>query len=189
MAAPVLWFMEEIVELVRSSATLVQATGDSTGGRAHICLGDNAAEQIVDLLQIQEQNVEVIKVVLQEQCQQMRFSSERVGRGWGQHGKSVLPHSPSPPPTHPPTHTQSVDSECKRRNLEHVVLVLSSHFTLGKVRWFSHVVLDPFTHIKMGKIQWLFVSCRGSGFCDLFSLFASFAQPFGVAVDHVCSGQ
>ena len=47
---------------VRLSATLVQASGDSTGGRAQI-------EQIVDVpAQIWEQSVEVIKVILQEQC-------------------------------------------------------------------------------------------------------------------------
>ena len=47
--------------LVRSSATLVQASGDSTGGRAQI-------EQIVDVpvQQILEQSVEVIKVILRE---------------------------------------------------------------------------------------------------------------------------
>ena len=28
-----------------------------------------------------------------------------------------------------------IDSECKRWNLEHVVLDLFSHFTLGKIRW------------------------------------------------------
>ena len=61
-------------------------------------------------------------------------------------------------------------------NLEHVVLDLFSHFTLCKVQWLSHVVLDFFSHIQTGKIQWLFDSCRGSGFCDLFQLFASFAQ-------------
>ena len=51
--------------LVRSSATLIQASGDSTGGRAQI-------EQIVDVLvpQILEQSVQVI---LQEQCQRMRL--------------------------------------------------------------------------------------------------------------------
>ena len=50
--------------LVRSSATLAQASGDSTGGRAQI-------EQIVDVPapQIREQIVEVIRVILQEQCQ------------------------------------------------------------------------------------------------------------------------
>ena len=58
---------------MRSSATLVQATGDSTGGRAHLCRGDNTAEQIVDVPQIQEQNVEVTKVIPQEQCHRMRF--------------------------------------------------------------------------------------------------------------------
>ena len=47
--------------LVRSSATLVQASGDSTGGRAQI-------EQIVDVpvQQILEQSVEVIKVIPEE---------------------------------------------------------------------------------------------------------------------------
>ena len=49
---------------MRSSATLVQASDDSTGGRAQL-------EQIVDVPvpQILEQSVEVIKVILQEQCQ------------------------------------------------------------------------------------------------------------------------
>ena len=49
---------------MRSSATLAQASGDSTGGRAQ-------SEQIVDVPvpQILEQIVEVIKVILQEQCQ------------------------------------------------------------------------------------------------------------------------
>ena len=61
MDVPVPQILEEIVELVadeRSSTTLVQASGDSTGGRAR---------------NPQEQNVEVIKVILQEQCQRMRF--------------------------------------------------------------------------------------------------------------------
>ena len=56
----------EIVELVagRSSATLAQASGDSTGGRAQI-------EQIVDVPEPQspEQSVKVIKVFLQEHSQ------------------------------------------------------------------------------------------------------------------------
>ena len=42
-----------------------------------------------------EQNVDVIKVILQEQCQRMRFffSFESLWEGsCGQHGKSVLPH-------------------------------------------------------------------------------------------------
>ena len=56
--------IQEQSALVRSSATLVQASGDSTGGRAQ-------TEQIVDVPvpQILEQSVEVIKVILQEQCQ------------------------------------------------------------------------------------------------------------------------
>ena len=57
--------------------------------------------------------------------------------GCGRHVPHVLPHSPPP-------HAR-VDSECKRWNLEHVVLDLFSHFTVGKVQ-----------------VRWLFVSCRGS---------------------------
>ena len=47
--------------LVRSSATLVQASGDSTGGRAHM-------KQIVGVRvpQIHEQIVDVIKVIPEE---------------------------------------------------------------------------------------------------------------------------
>ena len=57
--------------------------------------------------------------------------------GCGRHVPHVLPHSPPP-------HAR-VDSECKRWNLERVVLDLFSHFTLGKVQ-----------------VRWLCVSCRGS---------------------------
>ena len=57
--------------------------------------------------------------------------------GCGRHVPHVLLHSPPP-------HAR-VDSECKGWNLEHVVLDLFSHFTLGKVQ-----------------VQWLFVSCRAS---------------------------
>ena len=77
---------------MRSSATLVQASGDSTGGRAQI-------EQIVDVPvpQIWEQSVEVIKVILQEQCQKMRFFSfDSVwGGGCGRHVLTRV----APPPT------------------------------------------------------------------------------------------
>ena len=75
---PVLWFMEEIVELVAGEVvciactgvrrqhgwTCTQASGDSTGGRAH-------AEEIVDVPvpRILEKIVEVIKVIQQEWCQ------------------------------------------------------------------------------------------------------------------------
>ena len=53
--------------LVKSSATLGQASGDSTGGRALV------GKQIVDgpVPQIQEKIVEVIRVILREQCQRM----------------------------------------------------------------------------------------------------------------------
>ena len=78
---------------MRSSATVVQASGDSTGGRARI-------EQIVDVPvpRILEQNVDVIKVILQEQCQRVRcFTFESVWEGsCGRHGKNVLHHSPHP---------------------------------------------------------------------------------------------
>ena len=49
----------------------------------------------MDVSQILEQNVEVIKVILQEQRQQMRFFFvESVWRGsCGQHVPHVLPHS------------------------------------------------------------------------------------------------
>ena len=55
--------------LVRSSATLGQASGDSTGGRALV------GKQIVDgpVPQIQEKIVEVMKVILREQCQRVLF--------------------------------------------------------------------------------------------------------------------
>ena len=92
--------------LVRSSATLVQASGDNTGGRAQI-------EQIVDapVPQIWEQSVEVIKVILQEQCQKMRFFSFHSvwGGGCGRHVPHVLPHRQLP--------HAIVDSECKRWNV------------------------------------------------------------------------
>ena len=67
VADPVPQIREEIVVRV-VSATLVQASGDSTGGRAQI-------EQIVDgpVPQIQEKIVEVIKVILREQCQRVLF--------------------------------------------------------------------------------------------------------------------
>ena len=75
---PVLWFMEEIVKLVAGEVvcnactgvrrqhgwTCTQASGDSTGGRAH-------TEEIVDVPvpRIWEQSVEVIKAIQQEVCQ------------------------------------------------------------------------------------------------------------------------
>ena len=55
---------------MRSSATLGQASGDSTGGRALV------GKQIVDgpVPEIQEKIVEVIKVILRrEQCQRVLF--------------------------------------------------------------------------------------------------------------------
>ena len=67
----------------------------------------------------------------------------------------------APQPT--PTRESRWDSECKRWNLEHVT--------------YSHT-------FKRVRSNGLFVSCRGSGFCDLFQLFASFApthhSPFDV---------
>ena len=72
-------------------------SGDSTGGRVHICRGDDTAEQIVDvpIPQIQEQNVEVIKVILLEQCQQMFFFLSRAcGEGlWAAREERAAPQS------------------------------------------------------------------------------------------------
>ena len=80
--------------LVRSSATQVQATGDSTGGRAQ-------SEQIVDVPvpQIREQIVEVIKVILQEQCQRMRFFSFLRACGEGAVGSTERACCPTVSPT------------------------------------------------------------------------------------------
>ena len=51
-----------------------------------------------------------------------------MGRGlWAAREERVLPHSPPP-------HAR-FDSECKRWNLEHVILDLFSHFTMGNIRW------------------------------------------------------
>ena len=95
--------MEEIVEIVAGEVVCKaragdrrQATGDSTGGRAQIYRGDNTTEQIVDVPQIQEQNVELMKVILQKQCQRMRFYLwQRVERElWAARKERVLPHSP-----------------------------------------------------------------------------------------------
>ena len=71
-------------------------------------------EQVVDVSvpQIWEQSVDVIKVILQEQCQRMRFffSLDSVwGGSCGRHVPHVLPHSQLP-------HAR-VDSECKRWNV------------------------------------------------------------------------
>ena len=127
-------------------------------------------QQIVDVPvpQIPKQIVEVVLVILQEQCQRVLFFfCQHVERGCGLHAKSVCcptvhlhtrvlayfdsvweggcgRHVPHVLPHSPPPHAR-VDSECKRWNLERVVLDLFSHFTLGKVQ-----------------VRWLCVSCRGS---------------------------
>ena len=90
-------------------------------------------QQIVDMRvpQIPKQIVEVILTANRV------FFLTACGKGTGRHVPHELPHSPHP-------HAR-VDSECKRWNLEHVVLDLFSHFTVGKVQ-----------------DRWLFVSCRGS---------------------------
>ena len=89
--------------LVRSSATLVQASGDITGGRAQL-------GQIVDVRvpQIQEKIVEVMKVTLREQCQRVLFF---LLTAWAARSTRV---APQPTPTRLP-HAR-VDSECKRWN-------------------------------------------------------------------------
>ena len=65
MDVPVPQIMEEIVEIVAGELVCNFWAGGSTGG-PHI-------EQIVDVPVALEQNVDVIKVILQEQCQRMRF--------------------------------------------------------------------------------------------------------------------
>ena len=87
---------------MRSSATLGQASGDSTGGRARV------GKQIVDgpVPQIQEKIVEVIKVILREQCQRVLFFLLTARGTAHSHTRRVLPHSPPP-------HAR-FDSECKR---------------------------------------------------------------------------
>ena len=88
--------------------------------RSHLSLCQRNYEHLIVIAvpvpQIQEQNVDVIKVILQEQCQRMRFfflfesvwekslphtrvlaCSVSVWRGgWGRHVPHVLPHSPLP---------------------------------------------------------------------------------------------
>ena len=130
---------------MRSSTTLVQASGDSTGGRAEIeQIVDVPAQQIleqsVEVIKVipeewmlkrivqqiadvpevilgvvvrlqsrerqhgwtcpqpQEQNVEVVQVILQEQCQRMRvFSFDSVWEGsCGRHVPHVLRVAPHP---------------------------------------------------------------------------------------------
>ena len=120
--------------VVRSSATVLLASGDSTGGRAHI-------EQIVDVLvpRILEQHVEVIKVILQKQCQRVRFFDSVWEGGCGQHGKSVLPPSPLP-------HTRGLILSASD-GIWNTILTLH---TLGKIQ-----------------VQWLFVSCSWLTFAQL----------------------
>ena len=57
-------------------AELVQATARVDVYR--FTVGDNTAGQIVDVQQILEQIVEVIKVILREQCQRVLFSFDSV---------------------------------------------------------------------------------------------------------------
>ena len=107
---------------------------------------DSTTEQIVAAPQIQKQSVEVIKmiqeqnvevsqVILQEQNVEVikvifcRSSvSKCVFFFRGQYVPHVLSDNLS--------HTRVlVDFDCKRWNLEHVVLDLFSHFTMGKIQW------------------------------------------------------
>ena len=141
--------------LVRSSATLGQASGDSTGGRRAL-----VGKQIVDgpVPQIQEKIVEVIKVILREQCQRVLFFFLLTACGTG--------HS----------HTRGLIL-CASDGIWNMLFSTCSH-TLQRVRsngffFFSRVCL----------------SCRGSGFCNFFELFASFVQLCVVGDDHVHSCQ
>ena len=80
----------------------------------------------------QEQNVDVVKVILLEQ--RMCFSRLSVWVGAvGSTGRACHPTAD--------LHTRVlVDSECKRRKLEHVVLDFS-HFTMGEVSCCCRLVL------------------------------------------------
>ena len=88
--------------------------------------------------QIQEQIVEVIEVILQEQCQRMRlFTFERrvvqqllTGVFWGC-GSLAKARATArvDVPTTPRSRMLRFDSECKRWNPEHVVLDPFSHIT------------------------------------------------------------
>ena len=92
-------------------------------------------QQIVDV-RVPQIPKQIVEVMLTSNA--FFFLLTACGKGGcGRHVPHVLPHSPPP-------HARVV-SECKRWNLEHVVLDVFSHFTVGKVQdW------------------WLFVSCRGS---------------------------
>ena len=165
--------------LVRSSATLVQASGDSTGGREQIV-------QIVDVPvpQIPEQIVEVICRSSVSEC--VFFFCQRVERCCGLHAKSVccptghshtrvlayfesvreggcgrhvphvLPHSPLP-------HAR-VDSECKRWNLEHVLT-------------FAQLTILPFASCEPH-------SCRRSQASSHRPLLAARLPPCGARARH-----
>ena len=101
---------------------------------------------------------------------------------FGQHVPHVLPHSPS-------LHTRGWILSASD-GIWNILFSTYSHTSaLGKIQWLSHVVLDLFSHISTGKIQWLFVSYRGSGFCDLFQLFTSFAQLSVVAVSEEAASE
>ena len=146
---------------------------------------ERVVEQVVDVPQILEANVEVIKVILQEQCQQMRFFFFLRACGEAAVGSTlrtcVLRQSL--------LHTRGwiLSASDGIWNMLFSTYSRTSHWV--RLKRLSHVVLDQFAPIKTGKIRWLSVSSRGSGFYDLFQLFASFAQLFVVAVDHVRSCQ
>ena len=89
--------------------------------------------------QIQEKIVEVIKVILREQCQRVRFFFLLTACGeelWATRKERVLLHCPLP-------HAR-FDSECKRWNLEHVVLDL-----------FSRVRSNGFSFSRVCLLSWL----------------------------------
>ena len=79
-----------------------------------------------------EQSVEVIKVILQEQCQRVRlFSFDSVWEGGcGLHRKSVCCPTPHP-------HTRGLILSGKRWSLEHVVLDLYSRITMRNMVTFG----------------------------------------------------
>ena len=105
-------------------------------------------QQIVDV-RVPQTPKQIVEVILTAIAFFFFFDSVWEG-GCGRHVPHVLLRSPHP-------HAR-VDSECKRWNLEHVVLDLFSHFTVVQVRW-------------------SFVSCRGSN---------STFRPFASCEPHSC---
>ena len=139
--------------LVRSFATFVQASGDSTGGRAQIL----SRSWMFRCHGSWSRIVEVIKVILQKR-QRKRFFFFLRACGEGARGQHI-PHVQCPTV---PSHA----SHCKIQ-------------WLSGMLWSRPVQMHELQHwVRRAHNPRLSVSCRGSRcFCDLFQLFANaFAQ-------------